>query len=235
MISIKQTALNVAVASALGLGAVGAAHAAAITSITITGGSFHNSQSTPNRVPFTFFGPNTDLVSGYLGAPGGNGISSFTQNPNSIGGFDHFGAPVNLYTAASSFGDLSPAGILPGGPVPTGDITNGVMTMDLSSWFANWNGQDFNQGSATASTDFVPTDVYGTAPADVAGSVSCVGTICTFENLEWQSLWVGGATNGATGTWTLSGTATIVPVPAAVWLFGSGLLGLAGMARRRTM
>jgi len=29
------------------------------------------------------------------------------------------------------------------------------------------------------------------------------------------------------------GTATPVPVPAAVWLFGSGLIGLAGVARRR--
>jgi len=29
-------------------------------------------------------------------------------------------------------------------------------------------------------------------------------------------------------------TITAVPVPAAVWLFGSGLLGLAGFARRRT-
>lgn len=27
---------------------------------------------------------------------------------------------------------------------------------------------------------------------------------------------------------------TVVPVPAAAWLFGSGLLGLAGIARRRT-
>jgi len=29
------------------------------------------------------------------------------------------------------------------------------------------------------------------------------------------------------------GPVTVVPVPAAVWLFGSGLLGLAGIARRR--
>ena len=28
-------------------------------------------------------------------------------------------------------------------------------------------------------------------------------------------------------------TSTVVPVPAAAWLFGSGLLGLIGMARRR--
>ncbi len=29
------------------------------------------------------------------------------------------------------------------------------------------------------------------------------------------------------------GPVTVVPVPAAIWLFGSGLLGLAGIARRR--
>ena len=27
--------------------------------------------------------------------------------------------------------------------------------------------------------------------------------------------------------------ASVIPVPAAVWLFGSGLLGLVGVARRR--
>jgi hypothetical protein len=29
------------------------------------------------------------------------------------------------------------------------------------------------------------------------------------------------------------GTVTPVPIPAAVWLFGSGLLGLAGIVRKR--
>ena len=31
-----------------------------------------------------------------------------------------------------------------------------------------------------------------------------------------------------------SGDVSAVPIPAAVWLFGSGLLGLVGMARRKT-
>ena len=49
--------------------------------------------------------------------------------------------------------------------------------------------------------------------------------------------------NGVTsGSWEISGNqqlshallyAQVVPVPAAVWLFGSGLLGLVGVARRR--
>jgi len=33
--------------------------------------------------------------------------------------------------------------------------------------------------------------------------------------------------------YALSEEITIVPVPAAAWLFGSGLLGLTGMARRK--
>jgi hypothetical protein len=223
MTSFKKTAVSVAIASALGLGA-GAANADAITSMTITSGSFFMSDGiTPARVPFSFIGPNTDLVGGYIN---GN-VSSPTADPNAIGRFIFFNSVVNTFTAATSN-----IGGIAGGPVPTGDITGGVMTMDLSSFFANWNGTDFNQGSATASTDFVPTAGVP-APADVAGSVSCVGTECTFTNLEWQSLIVGGPFNGKTGTWTLSGTATIVPVPAAVWLFGSGLLGLVGIARRR--
>lgn len=37
---------------------------------------------------------------------------------------------------------------------------------------------------------------------------------------------------GASSAW-VGVTTSVVPVPAAVWLFGSGLLGLAGIARRR--
>ena len=35
-----------------------------------------------------------------------------------------------------------------------------------------------------------------------------------------------------TSTTSFTSSATLVPVPAAVWLFGSGLIGLAGIARR---
>lgn len=46
------------------------------------------------------------------------------------------------------------------------------------------------------------------------------------------------ATNGEVGGqysygWSFNGQTPEVPVPAAVWLFGSGLLGLAGLARSR--
>ena len=44
----------------------------------------------------------------------------------------------------------------------------------------------------------------------------------------------GDATGGGAGyNANFNFTAPAVPVPAAVWLFGSGLLGLVGVARRR--
>lgn len=42
----------------------------------------------------------------------------------------------------------------------------------------------------------------------------------------------GGTTYTIAGTWGALNVTT-VPVPAAVWLFGSGLIGLAGVARRK--
>ena len=53
-------------------------------------------------------------------------------------------------------------------------------------------------------------------------------TDLTFDSFNFSFV----STGQLAGTWT---TATIspVPVPAAAWLFGSGLLGLVGLARRK--
>jgi hypothetical protein len=48
-----------------------------------------------------------------------------------------------------------------------------------------------------------------------------------------QSYIAGTATLGTNGTLTFTQNTTAVPLPAAVWLFGSGLLGLVGVSRRR--
>ncbi len=48
-----------------------------------------------------------------------------------------------------------------------------------------------------------------------------------------QSYILGSVTLAANGTLTITGNNTPVPLPAAVWLFGSGLMGLVGVSRRR--
>jgi hypothetical protein len=67
--------------------------------------------------------------------------------------------------------------------------------------------------------------------------------IVDFDKLFSAAFYVGFWVDGEIGTppdewWGVEGvattaTATVVPVPAAVWLFGSGLLGLVGIAKRR--
>ena len=89
---------------------------------------------------------------------------------------------------------------------PTVDLAGS----DMAGFTAFWNGTEFNQG------------------ADPAATVdNGDGTL----TLSWSSLIVGGPFDGFTGSWTMD--IQEVPVPAAVWLFGSGLLGLVGVARRR--
>ena len=58
---------------------------------------------------------------------------------------------------------------------------------------------------------------YGTA-CMYEGGVSLASDVDPFNHL-----------GVAVGSWTY----TVIPVPAAVWLFGSGLLGIVGVARRK--
>ena len=67
------------------------------------------------------------------------------------------------------------------------------------------------------------------------GSDGALEAECIFVPVvggECMGLTLGGSANvynppGSSGTWS------VVPVPAAMWLFGSGLIGLAGLVRRR--
>lgn len=59
-----------------------------------------------------------------------------------------------------------------------------------------------------------------------AGTVSKSGFDTTAGTWEFSA-----QTSGNTFSW--SSSSAVVPVPAAVWLFGSGLLGLIGIARKK--
>jgi hypothetical protein len=92
-------------------------------------------------------------------------------------------------------------------------------------------------------------NVWGQGPGNIAGSTDLYGQGSDTENTALgSSVTLYGVTgNSSTGTVQsyVLGTlelstlgdlmTTPVPLPAAVWLFGSGLLGLAGVGRRRSV
>ena len=104
----------------------------------------------------------------------------------------------------------------------------GNVTLDFSGWNVTWNaipsipmGAGASNGIATVTCaancsagDTYVLDYLATVPA---GDPSGFGNVAYTLHLE--------------GT---IGSAAVVPVPAAVWLFGSGLLGLVGVARRKS-
>ena len=62
---------------------------------------------------------------------------------------------------------------------------------------------------------------------------SCSAGVCTGDNTTVGGSMQTGPFAGATPAFNGTGDLSAVPVPAAVWLMGSGLLGLVGVARRR--
>jgi len=118
----------------------------------------------------------------------------------------------------------------------------GNVTLDFSGWAVTWNGIDnipmggdaanfgtnggtINTGIATmtCATDCSDGDTY---VLDYAAQVP-KGDPSNFGGVPYV-LHLEGTISG-----TLPDAPAAVPVPAAVWLFGSGLVGLAGVARRR--
>jgi hypothetical protein len=195
----------------------------AIDSMNITGGSV-TVDGPIGTSAFSYIGSNTNLVGGYIGS-GGASLPASAIDPNAIVSFDWFGYPVSVYTAATNLGDThSPAGTVAGGPVPNGtlDTLAGSITMDLRSWFGTWADGDYISGTGRSD---------GVTSALATGAWNPTSFAYT---LTWDSLTLGPECPvGCVAHWTVLGTATPVPVPAALWLFGSGFLGLTGVSFQR--
>ena len=106
----------------------------------------------------------------------------------------------------------------------------GVLTpYDFSLTKTNgvWNIQTYD--SAFGYNDFLTL-------TDVSESLDLNGRLMLSGNLEWGGdAWVNMAKanrNVVVGSFSLAPAA--VPIPAAAWLFGGGLMGLIGVIRRKT-
>lgn len=159
----------------------------------------------------------------------GPGIdASFTQpvNPNAVIQMGVYqGLPSGIIGMSSGFSSATiyTSGAA-GAPAPSGTVdvpVPGNIVVDLSSLRASISILGL------ASYDFELWPV--TLPPTMGSYNSATGAY----SLSWDvDIMVGGSSKGIASI-ILEGGVTVVPVPAAVWLFGSGLLGLVGVARRR--
>jgi hypothetical protein len=151
-------------------------------------------------------------------------------------------------------------GITANGGNPT--VTSLLNTGNLAGWASGFQGDVTNiygpggaqQGgpgqSFTIATGSPPANAWGAGPGGIGGSVDLYGQGLDATNAIGSTSQLYGLTgNGVNGGQLQSyvlGTIELttggllemvsnntVPLPAAVWLLGSGLLGLAGVGRRR--
>ena len=178
--------------------------AAVVTQLDITGGS-------------------VNLNFGSLGSVTGN----FTQNGQLVMGqfqpLPNILPPVTIsHLTLSLF--TSPGGSL-NLPTPSAQTSGSTMTANLSSLFAGMSSTQWSSWMTPAL--FGSLNIGGTASGTFNQTTNAF-------NISWTHPFTG-VPFLASGNFSLQGTAQLaaVPLPAAALLFGSGLLGLAGILRRK--
>lgn len=123
-------------------------------------------------------------------------------------------AEINASTAALGYTDSFFSGF------NSIDLVNGIAKIDFAAPLVGPAGPDFN----FFSLDFTALDVVSPTPTFVTASLGQAGG------------WLDNNYNPIDPVNYASAAVVVnpVPVPAAIWLLGSGLLGLVGVARRRS-
>jgi len=155
---------------------------------------------------------------------------------------------------------IANAALITGGMGVTGSYTADSTTFTFGS-ASGTSGTDIlgttvgfgTAGTVVEANDTINYDTFSSLAdiLEIGGwqfdmSTLIVGSESTFDRLKFSGtgLVSGNGYDITDVTWDLSANATgssysmsitaaVVPVPAAVWLFGSGLLGLVGIARRK--
>ena len=182
---------NISVALLLIISAV--AHADPITSLTITGGSAYIQVGPPK--PLTL-GAHSDMTIG--GYDGGPRVSADILETAIV-------ANVFIIPPTEGFAFTAPNDDFNSGfPPPTGDITNGIATLDLSSWTLWWNGGILNQGTNSLCNvaDFVIT--FETTCSSGPAVITYDAATGVFT-ADWSSVIISGTWQGNVGYWHLEG------------------------------
>ena len=234
---MKKTVLATGVALALGAGAAQAAFFVGSSSYTVSvsGGCFA-------------FGDCTGLTN--------VGTGTFTLNTDATGdnytvgsysGITYTGTPGGLFATG---GPVAGAGSVSAGGQLDLDFTGRTGSAQYFPQYAGaaWNiddgvasGTGVYEGFTTSADSHVDpitglpaltlTGINLTLISSAAGIGTWTGQLVSVGNVG--SAWGNFGGTPYTEIYDISVTGPVVPVPAAVWLFGSGLIGLVGVARRR--
>ena len=136
-----------------------------------------------------------------------------------ISNFDEFGAFLDGTLSITITGGAIPG--ITGPTIVSGDIFN-------FGFSGTGNGGNLEFETTITGGDWLGTSITGVA-GTIAGITISGGTIPigTWDSSMFTSSFSG--TNSSQDTFTTAA----VPLPAAVWLFGSGLFGLVAVARRK--
>ena len=177
----------------------------------------------------------TPLNLGSTGFPGASAAPTPGTNPTTQQDFLFFGVTFNFL--APTLGSLAGTAYGAGTSLTSAPVNGTTTLMHFNVLEGQWAGVYFPLGSggAAAGIDFIGT---------ISG-VSTVGLVTTFNFDVFANDLIEPSEDpgdccipGWTAQWHMQGTGTYtapVPIPAAVWLLGSGLLGLAGVARRKKL
>lgn len=98
---------------------------------------------------------------------------------------------------------------------------------------ASNNGIDylFNDGTITAG-QYINTTFLTLIMSESSGFASFSADLANGGRIEGGFMLSGNLSSNFEGSFLTAKASTVIPVPSAVWLFGSGLLGLYGFTRR---
>ncbi len=213
---MNKSTLALALGLALSTASIGA-NAALVngSTLNIGTGSTFEMEVAPTVFLATTVVNNNGVVLGTAQAASGShtGAPNGTENPGidkpwlffGNTGLDYTSSPTNVLTAAGNTADV-----------------------DFSGWTVTWN----SIASIPMSGGAWGTNASGVA--NVTCGVDC-GNGDTYS-LYYTATVPAGSPSGFGGVkyrLNLKGTVSEIPVPAAIWLLGSGLLGLVGVARRK--
>ena len=144
---------------------------------------------------------------------------------------------IGVYERTGTHGvDLAPGALIGSFDTSTIYSSNTKLAIDLaaySSFVLQSNTDYLLVWNAQLGAPFLGEKRKGTSDQIINDGTAGVFTGEILSSQDGGSSWFSSNQYGFDYA-SLNGTVSAVPVPAAIWLFGSGLLGLAGISRRKT-